>query len=163
MRKLTLQLFDYHLWANSRLLQHLKSIPKEVFTKEMDSVFPTIAETFGHMIAVDEMWYLRMKGENAQQMVLKNIDTIEETEKRYHALHTNIQHFLKNIENISQTVVYRNSKGESFSNSTLEIVQHIVNHGTYHRGNIASMIRQMGHKGISTDYIVYLRRAEQKE
>ncbi|MEK3724277.1 DinB family protein [Paenibacillus sp. FSL H8-0034] len=38
----------------------------------------------------------------------------------------------------------------------VELVQHVVNHGTYHRGNITAMLRQLGHKGVPTDYIFYL-------
>ncbi|MBE3554365.1 MAG: hypothetical protein IMW85_05085 [Thermicanus sp.] len=49
------------------------------------------------------------------------------------------------------------SKGERFTNHLEEIIHHIVNHGTYHRGNIAAMVRQLGQTGVSTDYIDDLR------
>jgi len=62
LKKLTIQLFEYHVWANKKLIKHLRSLPEEVFVNQVNSVFPTIAETFGHMLAVDEMWYLRLKG-----------------------------------------------------------------------------------------------------
>lgn len=39
-----------------------------------------------------------------------------------------------------------------------DVVDHLVNHGTYHRGHISAMLRQMGHKGVSTDYVLYLLR-----
>lgn len=157
MKGLTIQLFNYHLWANERLIQHLGGLPKEIFITKVDSVFPTIAETFGHMIAVDELWYLRMKGENLQQIVPKQIDTLDETIRVSTGLHNEIKQFLINTENVEHMAVYKNTRGDEFNNKISEIVQHIVNHGTYHRGNISAMIRQMGYKGTSTDYIGYLR------
>ena len=64
MKKLAIQLFEYHSCANEQIIQHLGRLPEEIFTNKVESVFPTIAETCGHMIAVDELWYLRLKGEN---------------------------------------------------------------------------------------------------
>nr|WP_186324894.1 DinB family protein [Paenibacillus bovis] len=157
MKKLTIQLFEYHVWANKKLIKHLRSLPEEVFVNQVNSVFPTIAETFGHMLAVDEMCYLRLKGVYLQQIGQKKLNTIEETENKLDDLYDDINHFFINIESVENTVVYKNTKGNQFNNKVFEIVQHIVNHGTYHRGNIAAMIRQLGYEGTSTDYIFYLR------
>lgn len=158
MKELTIQLFKYHVWANSRMVQHLKVLPKEIFTNQVDSVFPTISYAFGHIIAVDELWYLRMKKESLKQMVPKLFLTIEEVEGTCTGLYQEIDEFLENTGDVEQVVIYKNTEGDVFNNSIFEIVQHIVNHGTYHRGNIAAMIRQMGYEGIGTDYIYYLRK-----
>ncbi|USK70035.1 DinB family protein [Peribacillus asahii] len=157
MKEWTMQLFDYHVWANDRLIQHLKGLPEAVFLNKVNSVFPTVAGTFGHMIAVDELWYLRMKGNSLQQIVSKSFSTIEDTVKASTVLHNEIKDFLINTEDVEAMAGYQNTKGDQFNNKIAEVVQHIVNHGTYHRGNIAAMIRQMGYEGVSTDYIFYLR------
>ncbi|MFJ8268683.1 DinB family protein [Peribacillus asahii] len=157
MKEWTMQLFDYHVWANDRLIQHLKGLPEAVFLNKVNSVFPTIAETFGHMIAVDELWYLRMKGNSLQQIASKSFSTIEDTVKTSTVLHNEIKDFLIHTEDVEDMAGYQNTKGDQFNNKIAEVVQHIVNHGTYHRGNIAAMIRQMGYEGVSTDYIFYLR------
>jgi uncharacterized damage-inducible protein DinB len=70
--------------------------------------------------------------------------------------------FLDLKDDFEQPVIYTNTKGERFRNSIREIVYHIVNHGTYHRGNIAAMIRQLGYQGVSTDYIYYLRNTDKE-
>lgn len=157
MKEWTRQLFDYHVWANERLMQHVKGLPEEIFLNKVDSVFPTIAATFGHMIAVDELWYLRMKGNSLQQIVPKSFHTIEDVIKASTVLHNEIKDFLIKVQNVEDIVVYQNTKGDPFNNTIIELVQHIVNHGTYHRGNISAMIRQMGYEGVSTDYIFYSR------
>lgn len=155
-----MQLFDYHLWANERLFDHLRGLPKDIFDIKVDSVFPTIAKTFDHMIAVDELWYLRLKGESLQQIDAKEFKTPEGAIKEFIKLYNEIKHFLINTDDVEQVVIYQNTKGDQFSNKIHEIVQHIVNHGTYHRGNISAMIRQIGYEGASTDYIFYLRNTQ---
>lgn len=156
-KELTIQLFDYHIWANERILQHTNSLPKALFNDIVDSVFPTISETFGHILAVDELWFLRIKGENLKQIVAKKLNTVEETIEAFDELHNEIKHFLNDAEDHEEVVTYTNTKGDQFQNQIYEIIHHIVNHGTYHRGNISAMIRQMGHTGVSIDYIGYLR------
>ncbi|KKI90413.1 hypothetical protein WQ54_20865 [Bacillus sp. SA1-12] len=157
MKELTLQLFDYHFWANEKLLQHLQGLPKGIYLSKVESVFPSIAETFGHMVAADEVWYSRLKGESLSQLATKKFRSIEETSIVSAALYNEIKHFLTKTENFERMIHYNNMKGDPFNNKMSEIVHHMVNHGTYHRGNISAMIRQMGFEGISTDYIVYLR------
>ena len=153
-----LRIYNYHLWANDRLIQHIKTLPEGVLRTKVENVFPTIAETFGHMIAADETWYLRMKGkgENIQAITPKSIHTVEEIAEVSADLYEEIGYFLLQV-NTEEFITYQNTRGEQFTNKISEIVQHMVNHGTYHRGNIAAMIRQMWYRGISTDYIQYAR------
>jgi uncharacterized damage-inducible protein DinB len=162
MRKLTLQFFCYHSWANKQLIEHLSKLPKEIINKEVNSVFPSISQTFAHMYAVDELWFLRINGKSVDSIESKRLKTIQEMNDAFTYLHNEILEFLNHQDDLEQTVVYHNTKGQRFSNSIREIIYHIVNHGTYHRGNISAMIRQLGYQGIPTDYIYYLRSANKK-
>jgi uncharacterized damage-inducible protein DinB len=157
MKKLALQFFDYHSWANKQLIEHLSKLPKEIFNEEVNSVFPSISQTFAHMYAVDELWFLRMSGKSLNSIESKQFNSIQELNDAFTYLHNEMLEFLNHQEDLEQTVIYHNTKGDRFSNSIREIIFHIVNHGTYHRGNISAMIRQLGYQGISTDYIYYLR------
>lgn len=158
LRERLLRLFDYHLWATDRYTRHLKTLPEGILHTKVESVFPTIAEVFGHIIAADETWYYRMqgKGEGIRVIQPKTINTVEDITNVSLALYEELGYFLLQA-NMDDVITYQNTKGEQFTNKISEIVKHMVNHGTYHRGNIAAMIRQMGYQGISTDYIQYLR------
>jgi uncharacterized damage-inducible protein DinB len=162
MKKLTLQFFYYHSWANKQLIEHLSKLPKEIINKEVNSVFPSISQTFAHMYAVDELWFLRINGKSVNSIESKQFKTIQEINDAFTHLHNEILEFLNLKDDLEETVVYNNTKGQRFSNSIREIIYHIVNHGTYHRGNISAMIRQLGYQGISTDYIYYLRNANKE-
>ncbi|RAK13968.1 putative damage-inducible protein DinB [Anoxybacillus vitaminiphilus] len=157
MKKLTLQFFDYHSWATKQLIEHLSKLPKEIMNKEVNSVFPSISQTFAHMYAVDELWFLRISGKSVNSIEPKPFKTIQEINDAFTYLHNEMLQFLNFKDDLEQTVIYTNTKGQRFSNSIREMIYHIVNHGTYHRGNISAMIRQLGYQGVSTDYIYYLR------
>ncbi len=135
-----MQLFDYHLSANERLLVHLRGLPKDIFNIKVGSAFPTIAKTFAHIIAVDELWYFRLKGESLQRIDpdAKEFKTPEGTIKEFIKLHQKIKHFLLTIDDVERVVVYQNTNGDQVSNKIRDIVQHNVNHGTYHRGNVSA-------------------------
>lgn len=64
--------------------------------------------------------------------------------------------FLNQREHIDKFLVIENPSGDLMKTSVSELVPYIVNHGTYHRGNITAMLRQMGYASVSTDYGHYL-------
>jgi uncharacterized damage-inducible protein DinB len=151
--------FTYHVWATKKLLVHLKSLPCEVFQKEIQSVFPSVERTLFHLYEVDALWFSRLKGEPAL-VDKKKFETVEECEMDFSDLHSEILEWLGDMSDELVSVSYRTSKGESFENTRKEILNHLVNHGTYHRGNIGAMLWQLGERGVPTDYIYYLREKE---
>lgn len=151
-------LYEYNVWANERIMNHLKSLPDGIFAKEVDLGFKSIAEVITHLIAADEVWFARIKGESPPPLTRTPFTNIEEASSYQNKLQTQILEFLLSTDDIEKIVNYSNTRGEKFQNTILEIIQHVVNHGTYHRGNISTILNSLGYKGILTDYIVYLRR-----
>lgn len=64
--------------------------------------------------------------------------------------------FFDNFGDLSKVITIEHPKYGSLETPVEDLVKHVVNHGTYHRGNITAMLRQQGHAGIPTDYIFYL-------
>lgn len=83
--------------------------------------------------------------------------SIEEAVEKFLELNEKMIHFIQNHYESLPEIHYVNSSGEKFRNSLDELVRHLTNHGTYHRGNISTMIRQQGFEGVPTDYIFFLR------
>ncbi|MFC7686849.1 DinB family protein [Ureibacillus sp. GCM10028918] len=115
-------------------------------------------KTIGHILAADETWFLRMqeKANDIQIITAKSIRNIEDIERESFVLYSDLRNYLLH-KNIESQIDYKNTKGEQFRNSISEMIQHMVNHGTYHRGNVAAMIRQMGYERVATDYLKYVR------
>lgn len=144
---------NYHHWANVRLLEHINQLESEVFFKEVKSIFPSLAVVFEHIYQVDSLWINRMIGEHAPQF----------EEVKFSNPFMAIQYFEKNHQKLIELgtkegiISYQNTKGEMYQNDIQQILSHLMNHGTYHRGNASAMLHQMREKSISTDYIYFLR------
>jgi uncharacterized damage-inducible protein DinB len=143
----------YHHWANMKLLNHINELNEDVFLKEVKSVFPSLASFFEHIYQVDSLWLKRILGEKQPFQV----------DIRFESPLMAIQHFEKLFQQYKQLsstegiIFYKNSKGDSFQNEFYEIIEHITNHGTYHRGNVSAVLHQLGEKSVSTDLIFFLR------
>ncbi|SFB13483.1 MULTISPECIES: DinB family protein [unclassified Bacillus (in: firmicutes)] len=148
------QMFNYHVWATASLLEFINNCP-ELYAKNLESVFPSIRATFEHIYEIDRMWFVRITGkEELEHAGLKTPYDAKITLAKLHE--TMIDYFKK--EDSSKRVTYYNSTGSSFENKLSDLLIHLANHGTYHRGNITAMLHSLGHKSISTDYIYFLRK-----
>lgn len=155
-------IFDYNAWANSTVLNHIKTLPEGVFRQHVKSVFSSIFETFTHIYIIDHGWYSVLSKEYASddyeaigRSVKKLIDKCKEDTpddmlNKMEALNRKFRLFIQgnDMEHV-----------ETFSGVSMsygDVFIHIVNHGTYHRGNVTAMLRQLGFKGTATDYGFYL-------
>jgi len=154
----SLHLYDYHIWANERVIRHLQTLPEEVFTKEVKLGFQSIAHVLGHLVSADAIWFARIKEESGAPQPAKPFENIEEAIRCMNELQSNNREYLLSISDFERNVTYRNAMGHEFRNTVSEILQQVVNHGTYHRGNITTILRSLGFAGIQTDYIAYLRK-----
>lgn len=74
----------------------------------------------------------------------------------FHGLAERYKLFLDQEQNLNKSIVIENPTGGIMETNVRELLTHIVNHGTYHRGNITAMLRQMGYASVPTDYGLYL-------
>jgi len=154
------QLYHYHVWANERMLTHISLYP-DVFTKPVVGPFPSIARTFGHMYDVDRLWFSRMKEDSKPVIEETAFWNVEEAKEAFNELHKEMKAFLTAEMDEDKSIYYTDSKGAAFQNTLSELVTHVVNHGTSHRGNIVVMLREAGYKSCPTDFIYFLRESTQ--
>lgn len=160
--KHTLRLYEYNGWANDRLFRRLQELPGDAAHRPLTSVFASVHETLVHMYRVDTVWFYAMCGRGAEIMP-KVQQIIEETKDMDTAgLYTLFRELFEEIraflgrQDADNPTPYQHPQYGTLHATYADIVQHIVNHGTYHRGNVTAMLRQMGHEGVSTDYVFYL-------
>jgi len=152
-----IRLYDYHCWANGKVLDHLRTLPEEVFRKEVELGFRSVADVIGHIAAADEVWLTRLQGSSPAGLVSKAFASVEEAGDWMARTESQFREWIVSADD-DRFVTYRNTKGTEFRNTAAEIVQHLVNHGTYHRGNVTTILRFLGHPGVQTDYIAFVRR-----
>jgi uncharacterized damage-inducible protein DinB len=163
MKHPSIQLYEYHVWANDRTFEHLRQLPVDVFRKEVQSVFSSIAETITHLYVVDNIWILAMSGASTEEVMGSAKSAKEQIQDQdldsmrsmFAALQERYRAFLE-THDLDEFLLYSHPVHGSLSARYGDIVQHVVNHGTYHRGNITAMLRQQGFPGVPTDYVIYL-------
>ncbi|MDY0395856.1 DinB family protein [Virgibacillus halophilus] len=158
------QLYDYHVWANDKFFARLKELPEDIYIQEIQSVFPSIAETLVHMYMVDTIWLGVMKG-NSMAEIQASIASVQEItkdnqlqkmEKLFQDLSAEYQTFLHHESDLDKEISPEHPQFGRLDTQLSELVQHVVNHGTYHRGNLSAMIRQQGYASVANDYVFYL-------
>lgn len=166
MKEYILKQCDYHAWANTILFNRLKELPnyETIFNEQIQSVFPSIKDTFVHIYITDQVWLHILHGKSMNEAIQdredlrKRIETksLHELEKMFENMANQYKDFLITIQDVNAVFVIENPYVGKLETSILELVQHVVNHGTYHRGNITAMIRQLGHSSTMLDFVLYL-------
>ncbi|MFS0781870.1 DinB family protein [Bacillus sp. 1P06AnD] len=162
------KMYDYHVWANKQLFTHLKHLPDHVYTDKVKSVFPSVSATMAHIYCTDFIWLETMKGSPFQQTVsevehLKAaiVDVaIEGAERYFDQLAVQFADFFTLHGELDKQIIVEHPKMGRIPFVLADLVHHIVNHGTYHRGNVTAMLRQQSQKGIPTDYVFFLMKEE---
>ena len=152
-----LKYFDYHFWATQRLVKLLDQLDDSVMQKEIASSFPSLRSTLAHMAFAEEIWLHRLKGSNTRSWnQWKDLSSQQVMNEYMRLCRTMVSHL--KTSDLDDTITYKNSSGEAFQQTMGEIGMHVVNHASYHRGQIVSMLRAQNFKTIPAfDLIVYLR------
>ncbi|TKH05166.1 damage-inducible protein DinB [Peribacillus simplex] len=157
------KMYDYHVWANQQVFQNLKQLPEGVYGDTIKSVFPSIQEVLVHLYATDITWLEIMKGSTIQETFKKveqrrkEVDgvSINELESYYDELAKDYDNFLASQPDLERTIVTEHPKMGICEFVLADLIHHVVNHGTYHRGNVSAMLHQQGERGAPTDYVFY--------
>ncbi|TVX88380.1 DinB family protein [Paenibacillus agilis] len=164
MKHLAENMYDYNIWANKRMLNHLLTLPEGVLQQEIQSVFKTIHEVVVHICVVDKVWSEFLTGQLIssvrEKLEILNNElsqlTLEELQLHYEQLAVQYRNHVEALNDLDESREYAHPALPTLKASYAELIMHVVNHATYHRGNITAMLRQLGYKGISTDYVHYL-------
>jgi uncharacterized damage-inducible protein DinB len=151
------KLVQYNTWANRRLVEQAIQFSNDQFTKELGGSFPSLRLTFLHLLETDWLWMHRWKG---IPLVEIPKDWSTTNARSITAIWTPIQDQMEETAQALPTtpnkeLVFTTRKGDTYRMPFSDLVMHVTNHGTYHRGQIVNMIRQLGAKPVSTDYFIF--------
>jgi uncharacterized damage-inducible protein DinB len=155
-------LYDYDKWADLKLLEVIAVLTKDQYKKDLGSSFGGIHETLVHILSADIIWLNRWTGKKSTLLKAEDLPTVEVVKKQWDAYHCEIGNFVRSLteEKLNEPLPYTDFKGNSYSHPLFQQMQHKVNHSSYHRGQVVTMLRQMGEKVVSTDLINYIRQKE---
>lgn len=162
MKEMLLQLAAYHLWANQQLLDLIAQLPEEAQNKELTGSFPSLRKTVLHLWDAESIWWQRLKLQERITPASEGFEgSLKEAAQALYGLNRQWLEWIGEAhENALQHVfLYANSKREQFKQPTYQMLLHLFNHGTYHRGQLVNGLRQLGITKIpATDFIVWSRK-----
>ncbi len=162
MKQLLQQYAAYNVWANKRITERIAQLPEEIIYKETLSSFPSLYKTVVHLMDVESLWWQRLKliehptwpGKTFEGNFEQLMQELISLSKQWHEWISNT-----NEINFSHVFAYYNSKKEYFKQPVYEMLLHVFNHQTFHRGQLVTMMRQNRIEKIpATDFIVYSRK-----
>jgi uncharacterized damage-inducible protein DinB len=154
-------LLDYHYWARDRVLDAVALISHDDFVAARGSSFSSMRETLAHTYFAEWAWYSRWRGHSPTSLpALDQFANVEELKGAWTALEQQVRALIDPMsdDELQQVKEYRLFSGATGATPLWQMVQHVVNHASYHRGQITTMLRQAGAQpGKSMDLIAFYR------
>jgi uncharacterized damage-inducible protein DinB len=156
MKELLKQLSAYNVWASQKIIDVILSLPEEKQLAEVPSSFISLHQTILHMWDAESIWWQRMKlherfvrpSDNFKGTTRDAINGLTSQSKLWEGWVLGVSDQM--LEHVFE---YRNNKKELFKLPIYQMLTHVFNHGTYHRGQLVNMLRQLGIDKIpSTDF-----------
>ena len=154
-------MLDYHYWARNQLLDAVAALTPEQYNKDLSSSFRSVRDTLTHTYGAEYFWYLRWHGESPTQLLpsdtFADLDALKagwiDHERKMRA-------FVDGLTDadVDRVIEFRMLNGTPAAAPIGSMVQHVVNHASYHRGQVTTMLRQLGAAPAkSMDMIAYFR------
>jgi uncharacterized damage-inducible protein DinB len=154
-------LLDYHYWARDRIVASVGQLTPEQYTRDLGSSFKSVRDTLVHVYSADWIWRARWEGQSPRTPidplafpdVASLVEAWAQLEARYYSLLDAMD-----PADIERVMSYTLLSGQQYSGVFWQMLQHVVNHGSYHRGQLTTMLRQLGAEPPkSMDLIAFYR------
>jgi uncharacterized damage-inducible protein DinB len=153
-------LFDYNTWANRRALGAAEKLAAEEFTRPMGSSFSSVRDTLAHIYGAEWIWLERFQGRSPSALP-RAADFPDSRSLRdcWLAHDERLHRFIAGLgqEDLDREMEYQTLRFGIYRNPLWQSMQHLVNHGTYHRGQVTTLLRQLGAQPILTDLMHFYR------
>lgn len=156
-------LFQFNSWANRRTMDACDSINPETFTRKLTGSFPSVRDTVVHIFAVERVWLDRWRGVwDGSFLRADEFPDMAYVRNAWTQIETDLLGFVNALDDAGtrRIIPHKNSQGAEFKMPLWQLMQHLVNHGTYHRGQVTNQLREVGGKPIATDLVAFYRQPD---
>jgi uncharacterized damage-inducible protein DinB len=161
MKELLLQYAEYNVWANKLIIDAICQINASDLDREIVSSFPSVRATTYHTIGAELIWLQRLELlEHPYWFPDSFRDIFSEACIIWQNTSSDLERFVSSQRDAALThkCEFSDRKGTPYKMPVCEILQHVFNHSTYHRGQLVTMLRQLGATKIpATDFIGFVR------
>src|SRR5687768_12642257 len=155
-----LELFAYHHWATDSLMTALAGASADQLDEPWGGSFKTGRGLLRHVVGAEWIWCERWNGRSPRARDFDATWNAADFRREWEAVKAEQQSFLEGLSRnqLLGDLTYLNLKGEKWTHQMSDILFHVVNHGTYHRGQLAQFLRDRELPPASTDYLIFVQR-----
>src|SRR3984893_14725400 len=153
-------LYEYNAWANRRSLSAAAALSQEQFTKPMSSSFSSVRDTLAHIFGAEWLWLERFQGRSPSSLPdTTQYSDIASLGEPWGEFEPRLLNFVRGLtqNDLDRVMEYKTLKFGVYSNPLWQSMQNLVNHGTYHRGQVTTLLRQLGAQPVLTDLMHFYR------
>jgi uncharacterized damage-inducible protein DinB len=153
---------QFHRWATQRIVEAAQPLSAEQLHHDHGTAFKSLFGTLVHIYQADSAWIGRIHGNpDSQTSTYSPKPDLEGLASDWFALLDRTVEWSAGLNEAewNKIISYKDSKGNSHQTPLLPIILHVVNHGSYHRGQVSSLLRQSGFSAPNTDLINFYRQA----
>lgn len=153
-------LVAYHYWARDRMLAAVAALTPAQYMQPMGGSFGSVRDTLNHVYGAEVLWLRRWHGESPAAFPTAMPETLGALQSAWSSQEAAMRAFLDGLgdDELQRVIAYRNLAGIPGESALWEMLAHVVNHATYHRGQVTTLLRLHGAEPpASTDLIAYFR------
>ncbi len=152
------KLLVYNRWANDRVLRSVAGLSSDELNHQFPVSYGSLQGTLVHIFGVEWCYLQRWAGTSPKQLpVIAELPDRAAIDQLWHDVVEKQDRFVAGLsdEKLQKSLGYINFRGQPMSYPLGDIVQHMVNHSTYHRGQVTFLLRMLGKEPLSSDYLLY--------
>jgi len=152
------ELYDYNRWADRRILAIASRLTNEDFIRPMGNSFSSVRDTLAHILGAQWIWLERWQGRSPKALPdAATFPKVQSLESRWETIEHDQTKFIEALtpQRLVEELAYLNQTGQLYSYPLWQQMVHVVNHSSYHRGQVTTLLRQLGAEAMSTDFLVY--------
>lgn len=150
--------FRYNRWANHELLGAVEALSADDYVRDLGSSFPSVRDTFVHVLSSEWLWSERWKGVSPQRRLdPRDFPDLATLRARWAEVEAEQDAYLARLTDaaLDQPFAYLNPKGERWEYPTWQCLVQCVTHSLYHRGQVVTLLRQLGAVPVETDFLTF--------
>lgn len=151
------QLLEYDAWATAELLQAVEALSPEQFTQEPAGPLSSVRQQFAHLLTVTDRYCARLSGEEVPDISAESFSTPRDLISYESQMRQRMKDFLDNLDESTLEQVHEHATRKGVFRASIEqTLRHMANHATYHRGQVACLLKLHGVDFPDTDIILWL-------
>ncbi|MBI4466872.1 MAG: DinB family protein [Acidobacteria bacterium] len=153
------EFFDYNWWARDRQLEACAALTEEQFLRPLGNSFSSLRDTLAHLVGAEWIWLEAWRGhsptpQERRAYAPETFPTLTAVRERWQTLEREMREYLAGLseETLSRPFTV-SRRGQACTYPLWRTLFHLVNHQTYHRGQVTTLLRQLGAQPPAVDFL----------